>query len=71
MAIKRVGIVGWSHGGLITLMNIFAHPKDYAVAFTGDELARLQHIFPNGVCDWSRPGVNEVPITPVASVGQL
>ena len=20
---KRVGIIGWSHGGLITLMNIF------------------------------------------------
>ena len=29
---KRVGIVGWSHGGLITLMNIFAHPHNFAVA---------------------------------------
>ena len=28
----RVGIMGWSHGGLITLFNIFDHPKDYAVA---------------------------------------
>jgi len=23
----RVGIVGWSHGGLISLMTVFAHPK--------------------------------------------
>jgi dipeptidyl aminopeptidase/acylaminoacyl peptidase len=42
---KRVGIVGWSHGGMITLMNIFAHPHDYAVAYAGvpvsDVIARL------------------------------
>ncbi len=42
---KRVGIVGWSHGGMITLMNIFAHPEAYAVAYAGvpvsDLVARL------------------------------
>jgi len=42
---KRVGIIGWSHGGLITLMNIFAHPHDFAVAYAGvpvsDLVARL------------------------------
>lgn len=42
---KRVGIMGWSHGGLITLMNIFDHPTDYQVAFAGvpvsDLLARM------------------------------
>jgi dipeptidyl aminopeptidase/acylaminoacyl peptidase len=42
---KRVGIVGWSHGGLITLMNIFQHPEAYAVAYAGvpvsDLVARL------------------------------
>jgi dipeptidyl aminopeptidase/acylaminoacyl peptidase len=32
---KRVGMIGWSHGGLITLMNIFQHPNDYAVAYAG------------------------------------
>lgn len=32
---NRVGILGWSHGGLITLMNIFDHPKDYQVAYAG------------------------------------
>ena len=41
----RVGIIGWSHGGLITLMNIFNHPDDYQVAFAGvpvsDLIARM------------------------------
>lgn len=42
---SRVGIIGWSHGGLIALMNIFDHPKDYQVAFAGvpvsDLIARM------------------------------
>jgi dipeptidyl aminopeptidase/acylaminoacyl peptidase len=41
----RVGILGWSHGGLITLMNIFNHPRDYKVAYAGvpvsDLIARM------------------------------
>ena len=44
----RVGILGWSHGGLITLMNIFNHPKDYKVAFAGvpvsDLIARMGYM---------------------------
>jgi dipeptidyl aminopeptidase/acylaminoacyl peptidase len=32
---KRVGIMGWSHGGFITLMNILQHPGLYAVAYAG------------------------------------
>jgi hypothetical protein len=32
---------------------------DYKVAFTATELARLNSIFPDGVCDWSKPGVNQ------------
>ncbi len=42
---KRVGILGWSHGGLHTLMNIFEHGESYAVAFAGvpvsDLIARM------------------------------
>lgn len=42
---KRVGIIGWSHGGLITLMNIFQHQQAYAVAYAGvpasDLVARM------------------------------
>ena len=38
---KRVGIVGWSHGGLITLMNIFEHPESFAVAYAGVPVSDL------------------------------
>ena len=41
----RVGILGWSHGGLITLFNIFEYPDNYKVAFAGvpvsDLIARM------------------------------
>jgi dipeptidyl aminopeptidase/acylaminoacyl peptidase len=37
----RVGIIGWSHGGMITLMNIFAHPKEYTVAYAGVPVSDL------------------------------
>lgn len=35
------------------------NPSDYRVVFDEREWARLQAIFPNGVCDWSRPGVGQ------------
>jgi dipeptidyl aminopeptidase/acylaminoacyl peptidase len=38
---KRVGIVGWSHGGLITLMNILLHPQTYAAAYAGVPVSDL------------------------------
>lgn len=38
---KRVGILGWSHGGLITLHNIFEHPDDYIVAYAGVPVSDL------------------------------
>jgi len=34
-------------------------PADYAAAFTPAQWARLQAIFPSGVCDWSKPGVEQ------------
>jgi len=41
----RVGIMGWSHGGLITLHNIFDYPDNYKVAYAGvpvsDIIARM------------------------------
>lgn len=41
----RVGIVGWSHGGLIALMAVFDHPDEYKVCFAGvpvsDLIARM------------------------------
>jgi dipeptidyl aminopeptidase/acylaminoacyl peptidase len=45
---ERVGIIGWSHGGLITLMNIFNFPQNYKVAFAGvpvsDLVARMGYM---------------------------
>ncbi|HNX50443.1 MAG TPA: alpha/beta fold hydrolase [Thermoanaerobaculaceae bacterium] len=42
---KRVGMVGWSHGGLIALLAANSHPTDYACVFAGvpvsDLIARL------------------------------
>jgi dipeptidyl aminopeptidase/acylaminoacyl peptidase len=42
---NRIGIIGWSHGGLIALHNIFEHPDNYNVAFAGvpvsDLIARM------------------------------
>lgn len=38
---KRVGIIGWSHGGMITLMNIFDHPETYAAAYAGVPVSNL------------------------------
>jgi dipeptidyl aminopeptidase/acylaminoacyl peptidase len=38
---NHVGAIGWSHGGLITLLDIFEHPNDYQVAFAGVPVSDL------------------------------
>lgn len=38
---KRVAIIGWSHGGMISLLNIFQHPQDFAVAYAGVPVSDL------------------------------
>lgn len=35
--------------------------KDYKVAFTEQEMGRLKSIFPGGVCDWTKAGVEQQP----------
>ena len=42
---------------------------DYTVTFTPAELARLNAIFPNGVCDFTKNGVGQVPVVTWSSVG--
>ncbi len=37
----RVGIVGWSHGGLHALMCVFSRPESYQVAFAGVPVSDL------------------------------
>lgn len=38
---RRVGIMGWSHGGYLTLLNIFRWPQDYLVAYAGCPVSDL------------------------------
>ncbi len=38
---RRVGMIGWSHGGFITLMNVMTHPKTYAAAYAGVPVSDL------------------------------
>lgn len=38
---NRVGIIGWSHGGYITLLNIFRWAHDYKVAYAGCPVSDL------------------------------
>jgi hypothetical protein len=36
----------------------------YPVTFTDQEWTELQQLFPHGVCDWSKPGVDQQPTVP-------
>ena len=38
---ERVGLVGWSHGGLIVLLEAARHPKDYRAVFAGVPVSDL------------------------------
>lgn len=38
---SRVGMIGWSHGGMISLMSVFAYPEAYKCAFTGNPVSDL------------------------------
>ncbi|MFO7654875.1 MAG: alpha/beta fold hydrolase [Candidatus Krumholzibacteriia bacterium] len=45
---ERVGLIGWSHGGLISLMAAFRYPDDYAAVYAGvpvsDLISRLGYL---------------------------
>lgn len=38
---ERVGIIGWSHGGLIALLSVFDYPEKFAVAYAGVPVSDL------------------------------
>jgi len=40
---ERVGIIGWSHGGMISLMNILKYPDKYACAYAGVPVSDLAY----------------------------
>lgn len=80
---KRVGVLGWSHGGMITLMNLFEHPEAYAVGYAGvpvsDLVARMgykgasyQNIFASHIGKTAPDNVNEyLRRSPVTHVSKL
>lgn len=37
----RVGLLAWSHGGMIALFNLFFHPEAYACAYAGEPVSDL------------------------------
>jgi hypothetical protein len=36
--------------------------RTYKAAFSADQQARMRSIFPEGVCDYSKPGIGQVPL---------
>lgn len=48
---ERVGIMGWSHGGMITLMNLLRYPEKYVCGYAGvpvsDVAYRLTYQLPS------------------------
>ncbi len=42
---------------------------DYAVTFAPAQWVLLQNVFPQGVCDWTKPGVSQQPSRPWQSFG--
>ena len=36
--------------------------SDYTQSLTAEQLAGLAQVFPQGVCDWTRPGIGQVPL---------
>lgn len=54
---QRVGIVGWSHGGMIALNNICRYPDSYACAMAGvpvsDVTYRLEYLGPDYVSNFT------------------
>ena len=37
-------------------------PADYGPSLTSEQLNRLRAVFPEGVCDYSKPGIGQVPL---------
>src|SRR5579863_6157084 len=64
---KRVGMMGWSHGGMITLMNILLHPGAYAAAYAGvpvtDLVLRLGYHDASYQAIFSAPGNVGKPVS--------
>ena len=59
----RLAAGGSSGGDILKCQLKPVTVTDYTVSFTPAELVRLNTIFPQGVCDWTKPGVSQQPMT--------
>ena len=57
----RVGLMAWSHGGMIALFNIFLHPEAFACAYAGEPVSDLME---------RRKYLKSMPQTMTESVGE-
>jgi dipeptidyl aminopeptidase/acylaminoacyl peptidase len=57
----RVGLMAWSHGGMIALFNIFQHPEAYACAYAGEPVSDLME---------RRKYIKSMPQTMAESAGE-
>jgi hypothetical protein len=48
-------------GDIIKCALVPVDPDAYDVEFTSEQRDRLERVFPDGVCDWARPGVGQQP----------
>jgi len=55
----RIGLLGWSHGGMISLMNILRYPEKYTCAYAGvpvsDVAYRLSYHHPSYMGNFNQP----------------
>lgn len=58
----RIAAGGPTAGDILKCLLKPVRLSDYNVSFSTAEWARLQAIFPQGVCDWSKPGVEQRPL---------
>lgn len=58
---ERVGMWGWSYGGLMTLMSLFHKPDLYAVGIADAPATNVAHAFPEQMWVMGRPEGDDFP----------
>jgi dipeptidyl-peptidase 4 len=58
---ERVGMWGWSYGGLMTLMSLFHKPDLYAVGIADAPATNVAHAFPEQMWVMGRPEGDDYP----------
>ncbi len=57
-------IAGASVGGEVIKCQLKpVAPSDYKVTLSAEQVAKLKKTFPDGVCDWTKPGVGQQPLS--------